>query len=433
MVSETFSKSLWSALAPAAGSFPRVSGDHEVGVLVIGGGLLGLSTALHLAEQSQNVMLIEAAEAGFGASGRNSGFVVPSLRTGLGPEDVNALVGEAGERLMRLVGDSGNIVFGLAKRLAIDCSAETTGWLQPAHTPAMLDVLKQRRRDWSGLGRRVDILGAAETKEKIGGGDYPGALFDPSGGQINPLAYARGLAQAAAAAGADIRAGSKVLKIDTTGPRPAAVTAGGRVTAERILLATNALVEGLNTAVASSIVPVRVFQIATQRFHGETLKHVMPTRTPVADTRRHTFAVRWSPDDRLITGGLVLPGPGRLARAERVFLRRLRRFFPDVGPFSSDYVWTGVIAATLDSMPRFMRVGKGLDAVIGCNGRGVALTTSLGREIAGLYSGSIKEKDFPLPIAAPRPIAGHMLVRHGPSIWLPWSDLRDRLDSGRAL
>lgn len=433
MLTETFSQSLWSALTPPSASFQTVSSDHDVDVVVVGGGLLGLSTTLHLAEHGQRVMLIEAAEAGFGASGRNSGFVVPSLRTGLGPEDVNALVGEAGGRLMRLVGDSGNSVFNLVDRLNIDCSAERTGWLQPAHTPAMLDILKQRQADWKSLGRRVDILGPTDTKKKIGGGDYPGALFDPSGGQINPLAYARGLASAAAAAGADVRVATKVLKIDTTGARPVAVTATGRITAERILLATNALIDGLNTDVATSIVPVRVFQIATQRFVGQALNRLMPTRTPVADTRRHTFAVRWSPDNRLITGGLVLPGPGRLSRAKKVFLRRLRRFYPDIGYLSADYVWTGVIAATLDSMPRFLRVGKGVDAVIGCNGRGIALTTSLGRDVAALYSGKIDERQFPLPIVAPRPIAGHTFVRHGPNIWLPWSDLRDRLESGRAL
>lgn len=433
MMPETFSRSLWSALAPPGAHYDPLAGDIETEVAVVGSGFLGLSTALHLAEAGRRVVLLEAEEPGFGASGRNTGFVVPSLRTGLGPADVRALVGEAGERLMRLVGASGDAVFDLVARHGIDCSAERTGWLQPAHTPAMLEILRQREADWQGLGRKVDILTAAETARKVGADHYPGALFDPTGGQLNPLAYARGLARAATAAGVTIHASTPVVGIDTGGARPLVRTARGNVVADRVLLTTNALVGDLCPEVATSIVPVRVFQIATQRLEGEAVANILPDRTPVADTRRHTLAVRWSPDNRLVTGGMVLPGSGRFERAKTVFLRRMERLYPALPPLRAEYVWTGVIAATLDSMPRFMHVRPNVDAAIGCNGRGVALTTALAERIAALYSGMIGEEEFPLPCIAPQRIGMHPLVRHGPTLWLPWSNLRDRLDTGRAM
>ncbi|MDR3495627.1 MAG: FAD-binding oxidoreductase [Ancalomicrobiaceae bacterium] len=430
---ETFTQSLWSALSPPAPEFATLAGDVSADVAVIGGGLLGLSTALHLAEQGCRTVLIEAAETGFGASGRNTGFVVPSLRTGLGPSDVRALVGETGDRLMALVGASGNLVFDLIARLGIDCSAEQTGWMQPAHTAAMLDVLRQRQLDWHALGRTVEILDAAETAARIGAAGYHGALFDPTGGQINPLAYVRGLARAAQAAGAALYVRSPVVGIGTQHGRPVARTAHGQVTADRILLATNALVDGLSPSVARSIIPVRVFQIATEPLPAELRRTILPQRTPVADTRHHTFAVRWSPDGRLITGGLVLPGPGRFERATTIFRRRLARMFPAIGAPAADYVWTGVIAATTDAMPRFMSVAPGVDAAIGCNGRGVALTTALGREIAALYAGRLEPAAFPLPHGAPIGIPAHGIAQLGPMLWLPWSNLRDRIDSGRVL
>lgn len=429
MAAETFHQSLWSALTPAAEPMPALVGDVTADIVIVGAGFLGLSTALHMAEGGAKVVLLEADEPGFGASGRNTGFVVPSLKTAFGPADVRGLLGEAGDRLTALVGQSGNIVFDLIRRHAIDCSAEQTGWLQPAHTAGILSILEQRQRDWAVLGRRVEILSRDETAEKIGAPGYHGALLDPTGGQINPLAYARGLARAAREQGVAIHARSRVQQVARADGKWMAVTEQGRVRADRLLLTTNALVDRLYPAVADAIIPVRVHQIASQRFGEAEQASILHGRSPVADTRRHTFAVRWSPDGRLVTGGLVMPGPMPLERATRYFSKRLQNTFPALGPIRAEHVWSGVIAATLDSMPRFMSLEPGLDAAIGCNGRGIALTTSLGRAIAGLYTGTLAAGEFPLPHKPPQPVPGKLVAQYGPAFWLPWSNLRDRLES----
>lgn len=431
MAAETFHRSLWSALTPPGPETPALLGERQADVAIVGAGLLGLSTALHLAESGVRVVLLEAEEPGFGASGRNTGFVVPSLRTSFGPSDVRARLGEHGERLTELVGESGNIVFELIRRLGLDCDAEQTGWMQPAHSAAMMRVLEARSRDWAERGRTVPILDAAETARRSGISGYHGALLDPTGGQINPLAYARGLARAALAAGAVIHAGSRVTGLERQGSDWVARSAKGHVKASRILLTTNALVGALQRPLAASIIPVRVYQIATGRLPGELARTILPGRSPLADTRRHTFALRWSPDGRLVTGGLVLPGPGALARASRTFTRRLEHFLPALGPVRADHVWSGVIAATLDQMPRFVDLAPGLDAAIGCNGRGIALTTALGRAIANLYAGRLDPEAFPLPHRPPEPVPAHIFARHGPAFWLPWSNWRDHLESTR--
>ncbi|MBB5753720.1 NAD(P)/FAD-dependent oxidoreductase [Prosthecomicrobium pneumaticum] len=429
MAVETFHRTLWSALAPAAPPTPPLDGMARADVVIVGAGLLGLSAALHLAETGVDVAVLEAAEPGFGASGRNTGFVVPSLRTSLGPGDVTARLGAHGEPLTRLVGQSGTIVFGLIRRLGIACAAEQTGWMQPAHSAAMMRTLETRQRDWAARGRTVTILDAAETARRAGIAFYHGALVDPTGGQINPLAYARGLAAAAIGAGARIHAASRVAALDRADGGWLVRTARGAVRADRVLLTTNALVDALEPSMAASIIPVRVHQIATEPLAEAFADRLLVGRSPLADTRRHTFALRWSPDGRLVTGGMVMPGPGALGRAERGFLARLRRFVPGLGPVRADFVWNGVIAATLDQMPRFVDLAPGLDAAIGCNGRGVALTTALGREIAGLYAGRIAAADFPLPHGRPEKVPGHFMARHGPALWLPWSNWRDDRES----
>ena len=94
--------SLWAAVTPAGPDLPAVEGDIMADVVVIGAGFTGLSTALHLARAGIDVAVVEAAEPGWGASGRNNGQVIPTL-TRPEPDDIVARHGEAGERLVHLV------------------------------------------------------------------------------------------------------------------------------------------------------------------------------------------------------------------------------------------------------------------------------------------------------------------------------------------
>jgi glycine/D-amino acid oxidase-like deaminating enzyme len=428
---DTFAQSLWSALARPRMPRPALARDVDVDILICGGGFMGLSTALHLARAGVTVAVAEAREVGFGASGRNTGFVVPSLKTAIGPDDVIDRMGPIfAERLVSLVGQSGDIVFDLVRDLTLDCDAEQSGWLQPAHSRAMLAVLERRAREWQRRGTDVVMLDRAATAQQVGADVYHGALFVRSGGQINPLAYARGLADACIAAGVHLFEDTPISGFERTGSGWRAFARHGCVRAQRVLLATNGLVGALVPEVNASIIPARVFQIATQRYDRAAQSQILPNRIPVADTRRHTFAVRWSPDGRLMTGGLVVAGPRAMQRAQAKFSERLARFFPGLEKPQAAHAWTGTIAVTIDSYPRFMSVAPNMDAIIGCNGRGVALTTALGRELARHYAGT--GEDFVLPQEKPKAIPMRRLAALAPSLWLPFSEFRDARESARA-
>ena len=133
-----------------------MSAGDRAEVAIVGAGILGLSTALNLARAGVRTIVLEAHIPGWGASGRNTGFVVPSFVSALGPARVRALLGEsAGRRLCELTGRSGDIVFELIRTHGIDCDAEQSGWLQPAHGPAFVDLLRRRQAEWAETGKTL--------------------------------------------------------------------------------------------------------------------------------------------------------------------------------------------------------------------------------------------------------------------------------------
>ncbi|MDI6028906.1 FAD-dependent oxidoreductase [Corticibacterium sp. UT-5YL-CI-8] len=410
--------------------FAKLTDAVTADVVVVGAGYLGLSSALHAAEAGLDVVLLESHQPGFGASGRNTGFVVPSLKTSLGPaEVVGALGADHAGRLLKLVADSGKAVFDLIGRHKIDCDAVQNGWLQPAHSRRAEEALHSRMPRLLLAGVDAEWLDRNAMLKRTGLPSMHGGIRVASGGQITPLAYAHGLARAAISAGVRLFGDSPVKGIEPDGQGWRIRTADGEVRARRVLMTTNALIGNLLPELRASIIPARVFQIATQPLPPALRATLLPDMAPVADTRRHTFALRWSSDGRLVTGGMVPPLPGRMALARKLFASRLRRVVPGLPEIRVDYSWTGVIAGTLDFLPRMMRIKPGIDAVIGCNGRGVALTTALGREIGPWLAGSLTDADLTLPLTAPRPIPFSRISGLGPHLILPIWEARDAFEA----
>ncbi|MBF9034973.1 FAD-dependent oxidoreductase [Rhodobacterales bacterium HKCCE2091] len=424
----------WADRGREAHRFAPLESDVAAEIAVIGGGILGASTALHLAEARRDVALVEAGDIGHGASGRNTGFVVPSLKSLLGPEDVERALGPVhAERLLRLVAGSGNTVFDLVDRHGIDCDAIRSGWLQAGHSEAAETMLEARLPRLRDMGVAVEFCDRARMQAMTGLPWVHGGHYLPSGGQIDPLAYVRGLAFAAERAGARVHAHSPATAIRPDGSGWRVETPRGAIRAERVILATNAMVGRLIPALARSIVPVRVFQVTSEPLPDDARRRILPAGAPVTDTRRHTFALRWSPDGRLMTGGMVPPGFDRAGAAVRRFARRLAAQVPGLGEIRPSHVWSGRIAVTLDALPRMIELAPGLHGAIGCNGRGVALTSALGRELAGWYA-SGGETSFVLPITPPRPVPFARLSGLGPHLALPWLEMRDAMEirpSGR--
>ncbi len=428
----SFQSSYWHAAAPAAPEFPRLEDQIETDVAVVGGGYLGFSTALHLAEAGVTVALLEADEPGFGASGRNTGFVVPNLITGLDPKVMRTALGEEHGRLIcETVGQGAELVFDLIRRHHIACDALQTGWIQPIHTPEKRAWLEDRVAQWQALGRPVRALSRDEAVHETGADSYQGAFLDPTGGHLNPLAYCRGLAASAARAGARVFVDSRARRIERQGDRWVVHGDRGRVVAQRLLLTTNATGDGLASRAEATQFPITLFQVATRPLDPALRESVLPNDRCSADTRKDLIAFRWTVDNRIVTGGLLASPFGSAERGRTHHLGRLQDLLPQLPPLTLDYAWQGRLAAARDFMPRLMTLGADGWSAIACNGRGMAMTTALGRSIARWLAGGSNE-GLPVPVTDPDPVLAPSLAPLAFSVWLPWNRRIDRREIAAA-
>ena len=202
--------SLWAAVTPAGPKLSSLKGPVQADVLVIGAGFTGLSTALHLRRAGIDVAVVEAAEPGWGASGRNNGQVIPTLSRP-DPDDIVRKYGAGGERLVALIRDCASILFDTVREERIEAEAEQTGWMQPVHSPGRMKIAERRVKQWSKHGAPVELLTRDEVRSMTGSDAWYGGFWNRSGGHVNPLALTRGLARSVLGRGGRIYANSPVI------------------------------------------------------------------------------------------------------------------------------------------------------------------------------------------------------------------------------
>lgn len=405
------------------------SGEAFADVVIVGAGFTGLSAALHLAETGANVIVLEANEIGWGASGRNFGQVVPYLRH----EPAHAIRrfgSHYGERLIQAAAIAPALVYDLIGRHRIACQERRNGLLFAAHTFHFLKGLERRQAYWAKKGIALNLLDRQQAKDLIGGGSYLGALLDPRGGTLNALSFARGLAACAIKAGARIFTRSAATGLTQVGGTWHVSTRQGLIRARSVILATNAYSDRLWPGLAASIVPMRIHQLASQPIAESLRRTILPGGHALTDTRRMASGVRLHDSGRLHVSA---DGPYFTASEQADCdgaQQRLLALFPQIKSLEWEYSWSGWIAVTPDEYPRLHQLAPSLFAALGYSGRGIGLATVLGREIAQHISGKPRDS-LCLPLTTPRRIGFAPVSQIAVKTVVAFKRLRDRLDQHR--
>jgi len=406
--------SLWRAYTPVGATYAPLLSDNETDVTIIGAGFTGLTTALQLTKAGNSVTVLEAKEVGYGASGRNNGQVIPVL-TRADPEMLTTRFGEAGERFVQLIGGSAAFLFKLVREHALECEAEQTGWIQPAHSPGRFQSVSEKRfRQWEKYGADFELIEKAELDRRIGSNFFFGGFGNRTGGHINPLALTRELARVGTENGAVIHEKSPALSYTQEGDGWRVTTPRGVLRSRALVIATNAytgeLVPSLAPRLARSVMPVTSWQLATAPLSDNVLRTVVPDRQAISDTHGDLHFFRYDARNRLITGGaLAMPFNGH-KRIRAHIAKRLQRIFPQYLEPQIEYSWTGYVGATRDHTPHFHRLGPNGWTWIGCNGRGVALSVTLGNEFAKAVMGA-REDDLAFPLTDIEPLRMYKFLR----------------------
>jgi len=422
--------SVWTAAAEPWPATQPLDGDHRAEVAVVGAGYTGLSAALHLAERGADVIVLDAAEPGWGGSGRNGGQIIPGLKDD--PDELEQKFGpETGRRMWEISGGAADFVFELIARHKIACHAQQSGWISAAPTERGLGALRVRVDQWQRRGAPVEILDRQRVAELTGTTCYAGGLLDRRAGTLQPLAYVRGLARAVKQAGAAIHGRSAVTRIESRGGDWRAVTSAGTVTAGKIILATNAYTDDLWPGLRQTLIPVQSYQVASRPLSEDIRRRVLPGGQAVSDLRRILFYFRLDPEGRLLMGGrgpLNDTGdPALFARLESA----AARFFPQIGAPQWEHRWSGRVALTADHLPHLHEPRPGALIGLGYNGRGVAMATVMGKLLADRALGaSPSEVGWPVTPISPIPLHAWRLPVM--ALVVHWKRLQDWADSRRS-
>lgn len=372
---------------------PQVEGEVSCDVAVVGGGIGGMSATLRLAELGIDAVLIEADVCGWGASGRNAGFL--SNHVGSTERILNRFYKDRVRGLMRASNAALEYTEGLIRDHDIDCHYEQSGVFVAAVTPLQLRSLRKHTKP----GGRTQVISAQEAGLPS---TFLGGIHAQQGGVMNPGEFALGLRDVVKRSSARVFEQSPVDQIEDHGADVVITTARGRVRANRVILTSNAFMPDLSIAPKGIVKPVRVTAVETEPVSDDQLDEAgWTSRTPFITA--HWIMESYRTTERgtisFTTRQAQMPrGPIGDRQPDQSVVADLVKGFQDRFPGLADVqparAWGGWIAFTPSNLPMVGQVSPRVYYSIACNGHGLPKAPYQGRLLADHVAGRAMDDDL---------------------------------------
>ena len=376
---KAYGDSWYAATMVDAPPRPALSFDLDVDVCVIGGGLAGLTTARELARSGWSVVLLEAGRLAAGASGRNTGFVLPGF--GADADRLIARVGfERTKDLWTLAQAGLDYVRNVISADGMSGVDPQNGWLYVSKKDNSDEFLSYVGL-LGELGCEIEGWSTERVRAVLHSERYFYAINYPRAIAIHPLNYALGLAAAAERDGARIFENTPALSVDPTGVRKRVVTPGARLRANHVVLCGNVQLGALMPRLAATLVPVTTYVIATAPL-GERLAEAVGYPGGISDTELADNHYRIVGGDRLMLSGRATGWARDPRRYVGALKADIKKTYPQLGEVAVDYAWSGTLGLTVHRMPQIGELGPGVWLASGFGGHGLNTTAMAGNLIA---------------------------------------------------
>ncbi|MGD8761168.1 MAG: FAD-binding oxidoreductase [Desulfobacteraceae bacterium] len=397
-ISEYYVRSIWLELAgfyDLSANPPFTENDARAEIVIVGGGLTGLSSAYHLKKRfpDKRIVLLEAARCGYGASGRNGGILQDFDNTLI--MDIYQKKGrKAAQHYFKVDRQGPILVRTLIKDHKIDCDLEECGLIELALDQGDMKRLIKYHEDWKSLGIASRIMNREELRQEIISDRYCGGLHKDRSAVLNPAKFALGLKSVLETLGVEIFECTKVVSIQP-GTTIKIETEFGNITSEAIVLATNAYSHRIGFF-KNRIFPMATYIIATEPLREEQMSSIgWRGRKAMFDIRRECNYFRLTSDNRIVFGGGLSPYFYKNAISSgnyRPSLNRLEsdffKIWPQLKGVRITHKWGGTLAMTLDFHPTIGVMGdkKNIFYGVGYSGHGVSWSQLSGKIISQLYA-----------------------------------------------
>lgn len=373
----------YQATAPAD-AYPALKETVDCEVCIVGGGYAGLATALGLVERGvRNIVLLEAEEIGYGASGRNGGFVFGGYSLDNG--DLLRQQGvEKARALYQLTLDAVGLIRRRIGEYQIDCEMNPHGvvlanWFD---RPSILSHQERLMRET--FQTKWESWSLDKTRAHLRSERYFGALHEKNAFHFHPLKYARGKARVLRDKGVRIFTQSRVTCIDAASAQKCVRTAQGQVRAKQVVVCCGGYIENLYPQLGRAVLPIATYVMATAPL-GERLQTVFQdgVHSPaVYDTRFAFDYYRPLADTRILWGGRISILERQPHEVARLLAADMRKVYPQLADIKVDFAWSGLMSYAQHKMPQIGQLPNGIWYAMGFGGHGVAPTTVAGELVA---------------------------------------------------